>query len=1154
MVVSPALRRTTGKRHGMRIQSIKINSFGKLQNYALDFNDGAACKLLILPNESGKSTIIAFIRACFYGLGDKRAGKKQLARREQYRNFDGTLSSGVITFTYKGQNYELQRKFGKSRSRDEVSLLNLDQAQVVETGGKEPGYFLFNLSEEQFLSTVLVEQMQMALDYKAGSNQELIDALSNLGLTGDSQLNLQKAIDALKEKAKVLQHKRGSGGLIYETEQALEAARKEQTQLLQERDNLVALQVKCNKLSASIARSEQDLQTEREQLLLSDTALALQDLLSEMEQVAADTETYIATDVPVYTGFSEAARDASSSANTTGTSANTTSSQVSAAASMAEAAYPEIKVLNELGKRFDELRTLLRHDQEINSVCQDDFAQIAAELETESANLKRLEAEQLTSDNYAAFHYALKDGQKFLQQSLKNIKALWEKTLTAQRTQLESEIADLRAAGRKALQADLESRTQDEAEYKEAVENSFRLNGQAARLKMELAQLDEQLQLNEQATKKALQRKTAYHTRIEKLQASYDENRQEIQLEQERLQSGESEIKATSVQLATLEKNIQAAATALEEGQRRQKMLVAAQLQAAGFLPVIGVLVTLLFVLSAAGIYFYLQNYNIYLVAACAVAVAVCTGTAFYRIYLQKKRKKEISSLQNDLRNLSADEDELQNLKADAIALQTQKLLLIRDNGHEWLTKLEQDALRLQSEIADFTKNYEHALTEIADLEKEKQAKHLLWLQRKNEYRQAAEKAEFAAATVSKSEEFILNRKQARREQQEHLDQQLKAKQAEVEQLPTGVVAKQAAAAETAYDALAAAIAETVRQTDFEKWQKAWQSKQEAEQERLLRFAHIMRRLQESYAAYTSLQSEYDNLFTAEGDIVGLAASGQAAYFDMASLWRSNIADLQGVGALISKQQVLAGADMQAAASGLVVAVSEYLHKLKATYEAFRALPLFSDVAELAVYRAELRALQAEHVQALENKKLQYSADSRECRILFENLRDPEIAAQRVVVLEQELAAAVAELQTLQNAVGLLENLFLELQLDFSPKVREAASGYLACITADKYNEILLDADLRLYVRYREDGRYHEAEYLSGGSYEQIYLALRLALSALLGADGALPLLLDDSFVQFDAERTEQALRTVRDFAVKQGRQVILFTCHAHYQDYAALL
>ena len=70
-----------------------------------------------------------------------------------------------------------------------------------------------------------------------------------------------------------------------------------------------------------------------------------------------------------------------------------------------------------------------------------------------------------------------------------------------------------------------------------------------------------------------------------------------------------------------------------------------------------------------------------------------------------------------------------------------------------------------------------------------------------------------------------------------------------------------------------------------------------------------------------------------------------------------------------------------------------------------------------------------------------------------------------------------------------------------------------------------------------------EAEYLSAGTLDLMYLAVRLAVCALAMPEGeSCPLIIDDALVNFDEQRTKQAMRLLRQIA--KERQVILFTCH----------
>ena len=69
----------------------------------------------------------------------------------------------------------------------------------------------------------------------------------------------------------------------------------------------------------------------------------------------------------------------------------------------------------------------------------------------------------------------------------------------------------------------------------------------------------------------------------------------------------------------------------------------------------------------------------------------------------------------------------------------------------------------------------------------------------------------------------------------------------------------------------------------------------------------------------------------------------------------------------------------------------------------------------------------------------------------------------------------------------------------------------------------------------------HSASYLSAGTVDQLYLAVRLAMCRLTLPDA--PLLLDDVLTNFDDRRAELALDCLLELA--QERQILLFTCHS---------
>ena len=90
--------------------------------------------------------------------------------------------------------------------------------------------------------------------------------------------------------------------------------------------------------------------------------------------------------------------------------------------------------------------------------------------------------------------------------------------------------------------------------------------------------------------------------------------------------------------------------------------------------------------------------------------------------------------------------------------------------------------------------------------------------------------------------------------------------------------------------------------------------------------------------------------------------------------------------------------------------------------------------------------------------------------------------------------------------------------------------------------DVLINRDFSAMTRISDDTVSRRAEYLSAGTLDIMYLAVRLAVCELALPDGEpCPLILDDALVNLDDERLEQAMKLLSEIA--HERQVILFTC-----------
>lgn len=109
-----------------------------------------------------------------------------------------------------------------------------------------------------------------------------------------------------------------------------------------------------------------------------------------------------------------------------------------------------------------------------------------------------------------------------------------------------------------------------------------------------------------------------------------------------------------------------------------------------------------------------------------------------------------------------------------------------------------------------------------------------------------------------------------------------------------------------------------------------------------------------------------------------------------------------------------------------------------------------------------------------------------------------------------------------------------------------SASQYMHRMTAGRYHRIWAPLGEDFLCIDDEYGQTFRVEQLSGGTREQLFLAIRFALVREFARRGVeLPLVMDDLFVNFDQERTDAAADCLLDVAA-EGQQVLFFTCHEH--------
>ena len=142
-----------------------------------------------------------------------------------------------------------------------------------------------------------------------------------------------------------------------------------------------------------------------------------------------------------------------------------------------------------------------------------------------------------------------------------------------------------------------------------------------------------------------------------------------------------------------------------------------------------------------------------------------------------------------------------------------------------------------------------------------------------------------------------------------------------------------------------------------------------------------------------------------------------------------------------------------------------------------------------------------------------------------------------------QVSKRIERLEDIYQAVTIaqenLEAAALDLQRRFAPRITKRAQELMQQMTGGRYDRLTLGEDLALGAGAREEDTLHGVLWRSEGTVDQLYLALRLAVSDALSPDA--PLVLDDALVRFDDQRLRAALKILQ--AEGAHRQVLLFTC-----------
>lgn len=221
----------------MYIETIFIESFGSLSSISYDLTSGV--NIFRGKNESGKSTLAAFIKFIFYGLCGNTPDAA-MSEKERYTNWEHGVSGGSLVINTNGIRYRIERRVSPDTA-EYVKVIDLISGTEV-FAGKCPGEVFFGVGADIFSETAFSAQGSGSVV----DSERMNTAIDNILLSGNESLNVKGAIAKLTLAKEALLSKDRKSGEISDMATEMEnlesriAKAKENAAFLVERHRLLS--------------------------------------------------------------------------------------------------------------------------------------------------------------------------------------------------------------------------------------------------------------------------------------------------------------------------------------------------------------------------------------------------------------------------------------------------------------------------------------------------------------------------------------------------------------------------------------------------------------------------------------------------------------------------------------------------------------------------------------------------------------------------------------------------------------------------------------------------------------------------------------------------------------------------------------------------
>ena len=1157
----------------MRINKIFIRSFGRFINKEFSFSDGF--NIIYGENESGKSTIMQFIRMMFYGTpyetATKRGNPKITAAREKYRTKNhNAVPGGIIWFTSsKGVPYMLDREFREHNIKDKITLTNLS-TNTAEPTNDMPGERadFFNMPCAVFDKSIFISSAVIDSSDKSG-NSELVKALANLTVSADADISaevidkrLEAAVNGICTGSRSKKQLKDSI-LLSEKEQELEDAKKHATYMDK-------LEKECIELKNSIQEDTDEIallnkKTDSQKIFSElETLNQQRALCSELEQAKHDTESLKKAlsvgGVLVSRTWLDEQYDLIKSSlvlkdeilHTESSAAHAQeelNSLKNAARSMPEKLDPIEQSVSDANTDISAKEEQLKNAQEQLDKINSDSERLIRESDRTSLEIKELElkrnadvkdiSEQISlaresgsvSDSSICYNYLNKELPQYISYK-DNIKALDREA--------EEILLKLSTASHKIYETEKEAAVKETltAEYERSLQETKKeLLSKYEDEKNALAKLTEPANISVYLWKTypaVQQHYDLFSKSLEPLSDKIEAQKEqlsEIQSKQNRINSELSELSNNLISNKQRIAELQQVKTSGSSSGKNDRTSY-------GILPILALLILVVSVILGIAFSPWLFVLSVLAAAIAAVWLIVRRKSPPDFGHNNSETDAEISILTRQAKKY---EETITALKAES-----EKTAGLYTAGSENAERLERE---FKTEFAGIAgKIPEISKAHIDSVLSEKQRltdtavselnilKSSLSEQRSMTNELEKEKAlitdKILQANNKMRHDIIVSLEKFLTEQQKSYDTQIHEKNTHIAELELILDKNGAEKIKLGNEIKSISsdiedLKEDVRRLENEK--QVVKHQKELDEQKTEQAQKLFDELTVKLAGLHDTVKEQETAL--ETALSPYAQAENESKKDTLDRISHLFAEYQSAETRYEERKKLAGnIDSK---DDIIYQINELNKKI----EENKYRPLTDDeLADTATRISILHEKQNAVSQEL-GAKLAELKQARSSKAVSQI--EYEISG-----LKKEIKAKERFRKSIDVAREVLGEAHTEMCQTFAPDVDKKTTEYFSALTNDRYSNVLVSRSFEVTPEEKGSAVYFKLDQLSSGTADQIYLAVRLAVASILG--GSI-FFLDDIFMQADDARTAQGLKLLKNISAEH--QIFLFTCHKSISD-----